>query len=365
MKKTKMSFFVAFAMVIATLLSAFVAFGATDKKAKALSEGYNGESNTIYCFTDFYCTYSYDALQEEYSSTYNIVVDRQKNLTSSDFDLMVSNNYFNGFGTNCVVIIDIKTFVPEPATLNNLFMELQSGQGCTTIYVSSYDYDNGSEPTEFMTYVDYFQYSNFGSLRDFFGDVFDDLRSRQSNNMLKNTMILLDSDLVPIDSTLLLSADFLPSLCTTSIFLRILFEELLDYFGLTGVSQNELITNVQNAVTANNIRIMVRLDASNFIDIFGRYTFTNATASSLFGELGPNGEILSAVGFSHLETEFYNFLLSGQNVMTLPVYLLEVEPIVYTGSGLAIISDTELNEEDETRPEEVIEAMDGLANVLF
>lgn len=326
------------------LVTGLFAAGGTEKqKANALSPLYQGGSDTIYYFTDYYPALSEEELINEFSG-YNIVLDHQC-VSEQGFNDLVNSNYFTGFDAGCCVIIDIKTFMPDSLILYDLFYDLQESQGCFTIFISPYsqsDYQTEYNDIEFLTYVDRFIIDNqFMRLRSFCWDAFGNFVS--GNRTLTNTTYFIDSKMLGVGTYIGVPFE---SLCEMSIFLRVFAEVLCTCLPRDESDDcQEIAWKLEN----NNIKILVPTYANYFVDLL---TFTTYCYEGSFNDMIPDSGLDSdgilqprfacAFGFTTFSQDYHNFLYQvkcGEGV-DLPVYAYIVDPINYDPNGLPIITNS-------------------------
>lgn len=136
---------------------------------------------------------------------------------------------------------------------------------------------------------------------------------------------------------------------------------------------DEGFEGIFNVFSERKIHILVHLPYSNLYwdiaygeDSTGKFTYEFNDIKELFGFFG--GEVrLYAMGIWILDGDFYNFLYDAQNIfkIKLPVYIWEIDPIIW-GDGLEIItsdnlfSDYDLSDEYD---EEYLK--DTLLDLLF
>jgi hypothetical protein len=348
MSKIKMIFnkiILSLALALITLFSSIATIGFTKQTANALPADYTGDPYTIYYFFDYYPSISPSALKAAYnyndddtsSNTYNIIYDRQR-IGYQTFTNMVYNDYFDGFGEDCIVIIDIKNFKPDETTLYDLFYDLKVNQGCTTMFISIYDGSYYSN-TAFEDYVDVFYTATFVRLENMINNILTN--EYEERETLDDTTILIDENLIDVNYWLGSNMDIL---CGASPFLRILLNQLAEYYDLTGQTYTQIAHELyQN----HNIRLLVPLIQYGavyaFIDLTTWETYdkcSNIDALCYYNG-DPMWENIFAVGFTNLSDAFYAFLYAGQekddgtlDFNKLPVYLLEAEP--YTSSLLGL-----------------------------
>lgn len=341
MKILKKKLLIVIISLVLLLTGVFVTGGIDNKKADALSLNYTGEPNTIYYFTDYYPTVTYDELVSEFGS-YNVVYDRQT-ITELEFTDMVYNGYFYGFdyGT-CVVIIDIKTFMPEPQVLYDLFFDLQENQGCITAFVSIYN-DGEYGDNAFLEYINVFV--NDGELvrlKNFLNNSFR--KKTKMDGTVDSTTYLIDGYLVDIHY--FWGAD-MDTLCNTSVFLKIFLEHLVlqlnDNYRYNSYEEIAEILRDEK----HSIKLLV-YDENNgyFVDILRWNIYYYYNIEQLMrGE--PETKFVCAFGFWEFTYNYYQLLWDIQHVegYDITVYALVIDPVNYDPMGLNIITDLDLNEE--------------------
>ncbi len=327
-------------MSLALFLTGIFAVGGIDsKKADAFSPNYNGDPYTIYYFTDYYPTVTYDELVNEFGS-YNVVYDRQF-ITESEFTEMVYNGYFEGFdfGT-CVVIIDIKTFMPDSYVLYDLFFDLQQNQGCITAFVSIYS-DSEYYDSAFLEYVNVFV--NDGELvrlKNFLYNSFYDLYYRDGT--VDSTTYMIDGCLVDIYN--LFGAD-MDTLCSTSPFLRVFLEQLiLRLEGSYYSSYEEIADRLRDD---HAIKLLVyNVYDGYFVDILTWNIYSYYDIDQIKSE-GAATDFVCAFGFWSFNYNYYQILWNIQygEGYDIPIYALAIDPVNYDPMGLNVITEWELGEE--------------------
>ena len=305
--------------------------GIDTKKANALSSEYNGEPNTIYYFTDYYPTLTYNDLTSEFPN-YNVVYDRQF-IGESQFTNMVNNGYFSGFdyGT-CVVIIDIKLFKPNPYVLYNLFSNLQQQQGCITAFVSAYA-ESAYNDISFLNHVNVFvRDEDFIGLRNFFAYAFEDLDS--GNVMMDSTTYLIDGNLVNIYSFF---DEDMDTLCAGSPFLRFFLEELIVWLEIDFYDTYEQIADELRS-DFPEIKILV-YDVNNdyFVDILTWNVYSYNAIRQQIRE-GDLDDAICAFGFWEFTDGFYEILYDIQYAeeYDIPIYVLATGPVSCGPNGLRV-----------------------------
>jgi len=347
MKKTKNYF----ATVIA-LLAVFI-IGATSfsfvnvKKASAVSSAYNGED--IYYYYDFYPTLKDDALFDALStyhngdySYYTYFYERGNVSDAASFDTLCNSNYFNTLSAS-IVVIDIKTFIPNAYTLYYLFSGLKAN-GCKTVFITTYA-DQEFNDNTFVQYVDLYYHSDFGRLRTFMRNSAIDLKGRYSNfynyypPILQNTCIVMEGYLLGITSyPLSVSAE---QVCYTSLFFRLFIEEFGRDLGITG-TYAEIITQLFQ----RHINIIVHVDGDVYVNLKNgqlRILTCYEDLMEYMGEVEEPLEYMCGITVSPLTNSDYNSLiLDCQTDFMCPLYVFEIVPI--PAGNLDIITDTDLED---------------------
>lgn len=326
----------AFALLVAGLAS-FGVFSETN--ASALTPDYNGDPDTIYYFSDYYPTLTYEELENEFG-WYNIVIDHQY-VDEQEFYDMIHDGYFWGFDYDtCVVIIDIKTFMPDPYELLDLFAMLKS-QGCITVYVSIYDEYDYSD-TEFLEFLDVFVNDyQFDRLQSFIYNALYDYKWMYRDGDLFDTGFIIDGNLIDVEEYF---GDDMDTLCENSPFLRY-FLYYLRWF--MGIRYDEFENYQELADMLRDwyaIQIYVHVGGNEYVEILSWTTYYFDCVYDV-----PSSQ-LCVFGFWKLDDDFYRFLYEAQYEYGyysdfMPIYILEAEPIDYSEFGLQVITDdVELSE---------------------
>lgn len=343
-------------MLIAIVLS----FGAAPaQKASALSSEYNGEDNTLYYFSDYYPLMTFEEMEGVEQNGYGYVYDHQyltETDSEHDFAELVNSNYFNGFGNNCIVVIDIKSFKPDPNDLTTLFTKL-SNQNCTTIFVSGTPLSEFSSQS-FMSKVDYFVQDDYIRLKNFMGA---SLQNFFSNNIPaedsesetateepefvypEDLWFFFDENLVPLNCYF---ADAL-ELCARYPFFRIFLESIKPYLFDQDAADYDTITyeEIIDALKGANTKLWVRKNANSYVELIDYNGNEEFEIPMTPDSVAANSSARAALGFNHLSSPFQSFLESVQNFpegIVLPVYLLEAEPYTFSDSGLSVYTEEEV-----------------------
>lgn len=332
-----LSVFLAIAIVVS---GAVVVVASPREEVNALSPNYDGSD--VYYFCDLYPTLTY----ENFSNTFSASIYHDVRwISDSEFYRDIEEHYFFTLN-NRVVIIDIKTFIPETGILSELFSHFKENN-CVTGFVTSYS-ESDFPDTYFLDCVDIFVENAPSDKMDvYFSAAFEDL---DTNRELSDTVYLLDGSVLNIN--FIINRDF-EALCTTSYYLNKLIYDLL-YF----VSSIEYeICDYQNALDEWNINILVYVGNNQFVDLttWERYTFYSS--QEILEEYEK--EYICSFGFDMFEEEFYWFLYNNGVDLN---YLFEVTPLSYDCNGL----DLRLNNFDYTDEAELylVEALKDWLSVI-
>lgn len=332
-----LSVFLAIAIVVS---GAVVVVASPREEVNALSPNYDGSD--VYYFCDLYPTLTY----ENFSNTFSASIYHDVRwISDSEFYRDIEEHYFFTLN-NRVVIIDIKTFIPETGILSELFSHFKENN-CVTGFVTSYS-ESDFPDTYFLDCVDIFVENAPSDKMDvYFSAAFEDL---DTNRELSDTVYLLDGSVLNIN--FIINRDF-EALCATSRYLNKFIFDLL-YF----VSSIEYeICDYQNALDEWNINILVYVGNNQFVDLttWERYTFYSS--QEILEEYEK--EYICSFGFDMFEEEFYWFLYNNGVDLN---YLFEVTPLSYDCNGL----DLRLNNFDYTDEAELylVEALKDWLSVI-
>ena len=140
-----LSVFLAIAIVVS---GAVVVVASPREEVNALSPNYDGSD--VYYFCDLYPTLTY----ENFSNTFSASIYHDVRwISDSEFYRDIEEHYFFTLN-NRVVIIDIKTFIPETGILSELFSHFKENN-CVTGFVTSYS-ESDFPDTYFLDCVDIF-----------------------------------------------------------------------------------------------------------------------------------------------------------------------------------------------------------------
>lgn len=332
-----LSVFLAIAIVVS---GAAVVVASPREEVNALSPNYDGSD--VYYFCDLYPTLTYENFSNTFSAS--IFYDVRW-ISDSEFYRDIEEHYFFTLN-NRVVIIDIKTFIPETGILSELFSHFKENN-CVTGFVTSYS-ESDFPDTYFLDCVDIFVENAPSDKMDvYFSAAFEDL---ETNGELSDTVYLLDGSVLNV--YFIENRDF-GALCATSRYLNKFIFDLL-YF----VSSTEYeIYDYQNALDEWNITILVYVGNNQFVDLatWERYTFSST--QEILEEYEK--EYICSFGFDMFDEEFYWFLYNNGVDLN---YLFEVTPLSYDCNGL----DLRLNNFDYTDEAELylVEALKDWLSVI-
>ena len=343
------------AMSIIMLFVCMMPFSAiSQKKAFALSTDYSGEDNTIYYFSDSAPIMDASTLSNLYGTDYNIVYDVQSNLTVQDVSGNYGQSYFDGFGENCVVIIEFKNIFANTTTLNSIFSNLKT-QGCKVVFVSAVeqflytniDWDNVDAFMQCQNQVYYFAVN-----------AVKDIAARNQGDW-EYTCILIDSRFVNLSQGYDLSD--ITNVYNSSTYLRGLFDELSKQLNLSGASASIIL----DQLNSYSMHLLVNTSEYDYIDLVTEDTYTIVDKDDL--PPGTDDAMkLSAMGRSTLTTETYYswWDIQGENHNDMTIYLLEIDPIIHGTSGPEVVLDDTLSETYGMDCQDDLEAlMDALNNL--
>lgn len=339
MTKTSKSMVSIFLVMVMFFVGAVVALSNPQKVYANVPT--NDYTDTIYYFTDFYPSLNYNNVLNSWGSNYTLVCDRQE-IDSVEFEELVTSDYFDCFGQNCIVIIDIKTFKPSADILLELFEDLKEDQDCITLFISLYDEDDYVN-NGFLNYVDVFSQTDFNKLEKFCEESIEHFTDDNLSYLVNNCYIL-DENLIDISNYS--GPSFIDDLCANSIFLTHMLDALKTVYGIPGNTYGEILTVLNNF----NIKLFVPTGDGQLQELTTGQMYPMLSVAYLLNEENNyNIQRVSAVGFWHLSSELYNFLYDSQYIdgQSAYVYVMEVDRIHYSPNGLAIYSDTDLEVTDD------------------
>ena len=110
-------------LALLVLFSGILALTAS-RPQKADANAAEAATAQIYYFTDYYPTIPYEELESKFGGLQIAFVHDYIDVET--FNLMVEKGYFSQYMNSSVVVMDIKTFMPEPDYLEKLFGQLKS-----------------------------------------------------------------------------------------------------------------------------------------------------------------------------------------------------------------------------------------------
>ncbi|MDE6401855.1 MAG: hypothetical protein K2L54_04490, partial [Clostridiales bacterium] len=362
---------------LALLFAALFALGGSyGKTAYALVPEYEEnphEYDALYYFTDYCQVVNPERLAHEFYNR-DVIVDRQIDLDETKLAQMIQNGYFYGFNDFSVVIIDIKTFKPDPFLLYDLFYSLKWEQNCVTSFVTVYEYDQFNEEDGtyydpwFMDCVDIFiDDSNYDRLNSFIDNSFQHLID--TNGTVDNTAYLIDGYLVDVgterdlgdypyygdsnEGSEYIKNNFgadMDTLCTDSPFLGIFVKHLVclvDPPYWYDPNRFESYKEIADVLKQKDIKLLVYMGGSRFVDILTWEVKRNDPFEFITGEADiPYINNICVFGFWELTRDFYEYFnikaMAGELIP--PIYILIVD-YPYNDDGLLpVITDSELSE---------------------
>ena len=334
MKKMTKSFaprLVSALMALLLFFTAFASFGGIKVQAAIgyvpAPEG-DGVTDVYYLF-DYYPEIGNADMANNYPEV-DIVYDRCTNIQQVLPLIAVGiYNPIESLPAGCTVVIDIKTYKPNSEMLRDVFWYIQDSLHCKTIFVSTYqrgEFDDSIEGASMFEYLDDFYHSTDIRLEAFCDFSSQDVKDE--NGTLEDTCILIDGNIVNFTD-----------LFGNYSFLRILIDKLCialeceDHIPIP--DYNAIISHLKEY---HNISLLVHTSETSFVDLAGSVvqapsnSYPNQSYQLNYGNI-------YAIGFSHLDNNFYDYLYGVQQAQGITVYILEAEPIVYSEDGLEIISD--------------------------
>lgn len=341
MKKLTKLFTLTLALVFTLTCFSFLS-GAKLTQVSALSASYNGEDETIYYFYNHTPVLSPSRVG---ALGFNVVFDHRPGLTQESFSSMVANGYFNGFGNNCIVVLDICQLPISSSVLEVLFNNLINTQGCKVIFATneqSFTYDSAESGFAFInTGNDIVANGNIPPIKfsSFIGASLLNFNGGTSIPSLSSAVILLDGSY--LDTNMYI--DSFSNICNTSVTIKTIVDNLIPYI----IGGNSYTSPFDYAYIANNlfaekVKLLIHTGGTDFVDIVTQTTYTEANMLDLrsFGSF-PCEKVCAIANWT-MDGDLYDFLFENQQAEDFPVYLYEVNPISYGSNGLSVITDTAL-----------------------
>jgi len=342
MKKLTKLFTLTLALVFTLTCFSFLS-GAKLTQVSALSASYNGEDETIYYFYNHTPVLSPTRVG---ALGFNVVYDHQPGLTQESFSSMVANGYFNGFGNNCIVVLDICQLPISSSVLEVLFNNLINTQGCKVIFATNVQTaDYSAYDQDVFKLID--TVNAVTSSGDELCDKFNDFIVKSLSNFngsasipsLSSAVILLDGSY--LDTNMYI--DSFSNICNTSVTIKAIVDNLIPYI----IGGNSYTSPFDYAYVANNlfaekVKLLIHTGGTNFVDIVTQTTYTEANMLDLRSFGSSPCEKVCAIANWTMDDDLYDFLFENQQAEDFPVYLYEVNPISYGSNGLSVITDTAL-----------------------
>lgn len=357
------------------LTSIFTVGGLFGKQAHALVPEYTGDFETIYYFTDYCQAVDPITLAKQFPDR-SIVVDRQTELNESKLREMVyEEGYFYGLNNWTFIVIDIKTFKPDPVLLYDIFFSLNVEQDCRTAFVTVYEYNQYEEDGTtydpwFMDYVDiYIDDSDYDRLKSF---TFNAFRHTFNNNgTVNNTAYIIDSNLVDIGTERDLESDpfiggvddegnrydnnnfgaDLETLCKDSAYLDIFVKELACWKEMPDNYDPNYFDTYDKILDAlispeNYVKILVYMGEDKYVDILTWDIYLcNDVFEFINGEPDEDYYINNVVAFGFINFThefydyFYNKVCAGEPIPSIYAVIVDYP---YDDGILPVITDDAL-----------------------
>lgn len=360
-------------VILATLLAFVMLFSSfAVLNVGAISNDVDVPIANLYYFNDYYPTVPKSQLNEDYheiNSTYD-----HKWIDFDGFHSLVYNNYFESIADGTIVVIDIKSFMPSTNDLFDLFFSLKD-KDCMTIFVTVYDEDD-FEDTSFMAFVDQYVKSEYQRLRSFLNLYLQRIAFlNQSSSPLisspfDNAAFLIDGRLLDFDENFGFDFD---NTCTNSPFFRLLLEEFAGYIaGGSNMSYAEIFNTL---IQDMDILFFAHAGANKYVNLSSGELFEVENFEEFYSETTAPWDYICALGFSQLDSDFYDFLVQGQNFLreltssNIQVGILEVEPFTLGFPQLNFFTLPQLigwcNEEPYKEWDSFYEALDEVLQELL
>lgn len=349
--------YVSLAMALVLFFGGVFSFlGVKKIKANALSDDYFGQANVVYYFSDYYPTFPNTVLSPSFPEG-SLIYDVQR-IDESDFSSMINANYFSGFGANCTLILDIKTFVLENSTLSGLCSSLKANYGCKIVLITTSLSSSELDTSELEDCVDMFYDTDFSKLEIFTQEIIAaQMRYDIGNGRLDGTTFLIDNILDEPADYAGMGLDYL---CENSPFFDYFITELLDNIQPDASLE---YSDTESMLTAMGIRIWHHTVNGAFMDML-----TGNTVASLpedvvnnFVDLFPTATCdYVTIGFSSLSLYVSNMIKSFQlravglgrvqskseaNMLS-PLHILEAQKITYGDDIAAFIAGGDIDDEE-------------------
>ncbi len=328
-------------LALLVLFSGILALTAS-RPQKADANAAEAATAQIYYFTDYYPTIPYEELESKFGGLQIAFVHDYIDVET--FNLMVEKGYFSQYMNSSVVVMDIKTFMPEPDYLEKLFGQLKSSNN-RTMYISAYDLTDFPD-LRFMGYVDEFICDKeMSTLSYYLKDSLNNYTSMDKYR-LYDTAYLIDSNLIPLHTQQnwdRFQKEGIVYLCRYSPLLR----RLLLQIGETtpyGNLPNEYDYNAYEDLAAYlydrwGVSFLACMKDGIYVNLLTRQMITLNDVGTFMNEAGRGINSLCAFGFWTLSEASYQSWSdiqhdTGKSVPA--VYILEVDEIIHNPNGLMI-----------------------------
>ncbi len=339
MKKSKSVSFIAFALVLLTLLTT-VSSVAIRQPEKALAINELANVTDVYYFTDSEPLMS----SNEFYMSFSVSITYDINVYMTDQILTEKcyNGEFSIFNDAYVFIFELKYDMISPSVLTTVFSTVKN-QGCYIIFISAYNLSEYSN-TSFMQYVDDFALCNKDPFFCFVKNAVENIMTSQRG--LNDSVIFIDGRLlypiVDIGDTYAIE-----DMCYVSAFLRILFRHICQQLGITYTPDD--YEAMIEALNAYNVHLLVNVHDYHFVDLMQRdgehyVTYDFYSFEDVENVFSNTIHPLYAIGRWSLTQQFYNLLIDIQAHYQLPVYAWVVDELEFVPDGLDLITDEDLTE---------------------
>lgn len=330
--------------------------------ANALCDDYTeGNEYTIYYYYDAFPTVNYQLLASMFGSSYDIVYDEQG---ARSLSVLVEDDYFEGFGDNCIVIIDLQLPNADIGALYDLFTALKR-QGCFVIFVYG-DANAGLDISYFAEVVDYCintdandRYYNYvnGAMDRFinmYADVNGDgvITVSETEALFSDVTIFVDKHFVSIPDYQNIDIQYL---YTESFAFRTLIDRLMYIFSESTV--NGFVNLCRGTL---DLKIIVHVSGEIYVDVLTGTVYDREELGAINFRTATMNEYTCALLWWNPDIDYYNFLFTVQ--YDIPIYLFEVDRAVYTLGGLLCYNEQDLGTVYYTQEMlDLIDYLQGLA----
>lgn len=328
MKHTKKSFVSAFLAII-MMITCLLSFGCIG--ADAISLNNTSDIQSVHYFYDYFPTARESTIASEFPGC--DIVYHRGDLSTNGLDNLVDNGYFSVSRRTCF-ILDIKRSTPDGDLLTTLFSNLKA-LGHMIVLVTSFDVSQFGS-TGFINYVDEMSLANFNRLISYAYSAVDYFFT--ANSTLENSCFMFESYHLGASGINTYWGYGMNQLCQESHFLRYLLDELGSLLLIEdeGYSDYDYEDIVQQLHTRFNIDFYAHVGGSTYVDIRTWQSCTLLDADDFLEENECLYDRICAMGFTHFNSSFYNFLYDSQSncITDVLVFAMLVEPVTYSEDGL-------------------------------